>query len=75
MSNSRPHDHKKKNKEHSHHHKEHHHEDEKPSGISIFNRVTVNAPVEQTSANTSDSKKEDGCTGCFKALFNAVPRR
>ena len=41
--------------------------------ISIFNNVTVNAPVKQESETTAE-KKEDGCTSCFKSLFGAMKR-
>ena len=54
-------------------HKHHHEHKPKPSQVSIFNKVTVNAPVEQKS-QVRDESKEDGCTSCFKALFKSLRR-
>lgn len=40
--------------------------------ISIFNNITVNAPVKQD--QETNEKKTDGCTSCFKSIFGALKR-
>ena len=59
-------DHKKHKHEHNHHHTNEIVKLEKSpklSDFSIFNNVTVNAPVKQA------QEKEDGLSSCFKAMF------
>lgn len=71
------HEHHVKEKNHHHHDKEHEighptriERSPKVRDFSIFNQVTVNAPVRQ------DQDKEDGISSCFKALFQCCrPRK
>lgn len=60
-----------------------HHKDHKPSEIplkspqqlSIFNHIEIKMPeVKQQNIAKDESKQEDGCTSCFKAIFECLKR-
>jgi hypothetical protein len=60
-----------------HTHKHRSHPKEEPSKISIFMHNEIHAAPQKEADQTvtvNNESKEDGCVGCFKALFKSFKR-
>jgi hypothetical protein len=58
--------------------KKHHRKKSHLESVSIFNKVEVHIEAPAVQKQQVDvvggDKREDGCTGCFKALFKSLKR-
>lgn len=61
-----------RHKHHRHRHKHRRTEKLEPSKISIFNKVDINLSPRSSQSTNDESRKEDGCVGCFKSLFKSL---